>query len=69
MKTFPHLLRQSLLVLLCSALLARVPLHAQSNATATQSVPYAAASVAAEKQAKDWLGRGIPGLALAVAID
>jgi CubicO group peptidase (beta-lactamase class C family) len=31
--------------------------------------PYAAAQENADRQAKEWLGRGIPGLALAVALD
>jgi CubicO group peptidase (beta-lactamase class C family) len=43
--------------------------HCQSAAFATPPVPYAAASENANLQAREWLGRGVPGLALAVAVD
>jgi serine beta-lactamase-like protein LACTB, mitochondrial len=69
MKTFSRSQRRHLLVLCFGLAIACTPLCAQDSATVTQSGPYAAASAAAEKQAKDWLGRGIPGLALSVAID
>src|SRR5208282_3427192 len=40
----------------------------QSATTAAQTVPYAAAGENADRQAREWLARGIPGLALAVAV-
>jgi len=46
--------------------------HAQQTiplATEKSEGPYAAARENADKQAKEWLARGIPGLALAVAVD
>jgi CubicO group peptidase (beta-lactamase class C family) len=42
------------------------PIHAQTAATAT--APYAAAKSAADAQGKQWVARGIPGVALAVAV-
>jgi serine beta-lactamase-like protein LACTB len=41
----------------------------QSAAVATHPAPYAAAKENADRQAKEWLSRGTPGLALAVAVD
>ena len=41
----------------------------QSAAVASQADPYSAPRENADRQAKEWLGRGIPGLALAVAVD
>jgi len=41
----------------------------QTPARAVQAAPYAAASENADHQAKEWLARGTPGLALAVAVD
>ena len=49
--------------------------QAQSVATAgsqtamAQAAPYAAAKENADKQAKEWIARGIPGLSLAIAVD
>src|SRR5580704_15537949 len=37
--------------------------------TAVSAAPYTAARENADKQAKEWLARGTPGLALAVAVD
>jgi serine beta-lactamase-like protein LACTB, mitochondrial len=48
---------------------ARIITPAQSSASAAQASPYAAARENADRHAKEWLARGIPGLALAVAID
>jgi serine beta-lactamase-like protein LACTB, mitochondrial len=45
------------------------PVRGQGVAVASQSKSYAAAKENADKQAKEWLARGIPGLALAVAVD
>jgi serine beta-lactamase-like protein LACTB, mitochondrial len=42
---------------------------AQSTTVATLEIPHAAAREFADKQAKEWLSRGIPGLAIAVAVD
>jgi len=41
----------------------------QSATASAQTVPNAAARENADRQAKEWLARGIPGLALAVAVD
>jgi serine beta-lactamase-like protein LACTB, mitochondrial len=41
----------------------------QGAASAAQATPYAAARENADRQAKEWLLRGTPGLALAVAVD
>ncbi|MGB7727025.1 MAG: serine hydrolase domain-containing protein [Candidatus Acidiferrum sp.] len=41
---------------------------AQTVATAAPSAPYASANANADRQAKEWIARGIPGLALAVAL-
>ena len=43
--------------------------HAQAAASARHTARYAPARESADHQAKEWLDRGIPGLALAVAID
>jgi serine beta-lactamase-like protein LACTB, mitochondrial len=43
--------------------------YAQAAATANHTDRYAPARESADHQAKEWLERGIPGLALAVAID
>ena len=48
---------------------ARLITHAQNSAPAAQAPSYASARENADRQAKQWLTRGIPGLALAVAID
>jgi CubicO group peptidase (beta-lactamase class C family) len=42
---------------------------AAHDQTAVSAAPYTAARENAEKQAKEWLARGTPGLALAVAVD
>jgi len=41
----------------------------QAQSATAQVTPYSAASAAADKQAREWLARGTPGLALAVAVD
>jgi serine beta-lactamase-like protein LACTB, mitochondrial len=41
----------------------------QSAAAVAQAAPYAAARENAERQAKEWLARGIPGFSVTVAID
>jgi serine beta-lactamase-like protein LACTB, mitochondrial len=41
----------------------------QAQSATAQAAPYSAASAAADKQAQEWLARGTPGLALAVAVD
>ncbi len=41
----------------------------QGAGTATRTAPYAAARENAEKQAKEWLARGIPGFSVTVAIN
>lgn len=63
--------RGRILVLSCAGLLSAGPgtIHGQSAALATRPAPYAAARENADQQAKEWLGRGTPGLALAVAVD
>ena len=43
--------------------------HGQTAATATQNSSVGAARENADKQAKEWLAKGVPGLALAVAVD
>jgi serine beta-lactamase-like protein LACTB, mitochondrial len=43
--------------------------HAQTAAPAQHKDSYAAAREFADHQAKEWLSRGVPGLALAVAVD
>jgi serine beta-lactamase-like protein LACTB, mitochondrial len=47
--------------------LAQVPAAASAQTVAT--APYAAARENADKQAKEWIARGIPGLVMAVSID
>src|SRR5450432_2576422 len=42
---------------------------ADSQAVIAQVAPYAGARKNADKQAKEWIARGIPGLSLAVAVD
>lgn len=51
------------------ALAAAATVRCQSTAIGSQSSSYATAKENAGKQAKEWLARGIPGLALAVAVD
>jgi len=58
-----------LLLTLCSATILRQDAFGQSAAAAALRIPHAAAREFADKQAKEWLARGIPGLAIAVAID
>jgi serine beta-lactamase-like protein LACTB len=63
---------RSLILVLCWAGLWNAGAAAtfgQSAAAAAQPVPNAAARENADRQAKEWLARGIPGLALAVAVD
>ncbi len=61
----------SLLVLFCAgALSVGVQRNAaQASSVAWQPGPYAAASENADRQARAWLARGVPGLALAVAVE
>lgn len=61
--------------LVVGALLAGIPfaaphvVHSQAAAGAATKNSYASAREFADHQAKEWLGRGVPGLALAVAVD
>jgi serine beta-lactamase-like protein LACTB, mitochondrial len=56
--------------LLCALALICAPSGARSQtALAADTAPYASARANAAKQAQEWLARGTPGLALAVAID
>jgi serine beta-lactamase-like protein LACTB, mitochondrial len=65
-----RLLRKGILASFCLSIsFCTAIAQGQNTATATQAVPYAAARASADKQAKEWLARGTPGLALAVAID
>jgi CubicO group peptidase (beta-lactamase class C family) len=41
----------------------------QSGAVATKGAAYAAAKENADRQGKEWIARGIPGVAMAVAVD
>lgn len=43
--------------------------HGQAASSAQQQDPYASAREFADRQAKEWIARGIPGLAVAVAVD
>jgi len=52
-------------VTFCSANLAQ----GQATSTTTRNDTFAAARENADKQAKEWLAKGIPGLAVAVAVD
>jgi serine beta-lactamase-like protein LACTB, mitochondrial len=64
-------MRGWILVLCCAAMLSvgAGATLGQGAGTATQTAPYAAARENAEKQAKEWLARGIPGFSVTVAID
>jgi serine beta-lactamase-like protein LACTB len=64
-------LRAGTLVLVSVALFLFCPVQAQGQTPApgAQAAPYAAAKANADRQAKEWLARGTPGLALAVAVD
>ena len=64
-------LRNSILALVCLGLhfSGAVATHGQSAAPVVRVAPYATATENADRQAKEWLGRGTPGLALAVAVD
>ena len=67
-------LRIAFLALTGAALLQAQTALAQSPATAScpsalLAEPYAEASVNANRQAKEWIARGIPGISLAVAVD
>ena len=47
-----------------------VPMQGQTlAASVAQLAPYAEAKENADRQAKEWIARGTPGLALAVAVD
>jgi serine beta-lactamase-like protein LACTB, mitochondrial len=56
------------LVLSCGAVYVSSAFTARNQGAAT-AAPYTAAREDADKQAKEWLARGTPGLALAVAVD
>ena len=56
------------LVAICLMLGIATCASAQTVATAAPSAPYASANANADRQAKEWIARGIPGLALAVAV-
>jgi len=64
-------IRNWILVLCCATglLVAADRTAGQTTTTAPQTAPYAAASENADRQAKEWLARGIAGVALAVAVD
>lgn len=66
-----HCLRAALVVALLGSpcFSAGLFVHAQTSAPSTPALWYAPAREKADRQAKEWLARGIPGLALAVAID
>ncbi len=63
--------RGGILASFCAGLLfaGAATTYGQNAALATPPAPYAVASENANLQAKEWLSRGIPGLALAVAVD
>ena len=52
-----------------SSLISARAVRGQLSVVATAPTSSAAARESAEKQAKDWLAKGVPGLALAVAVD
>jgi serine beta-lactamase-like protein LACTB, mitochondrial len=55
--------------IMCSGLaFAQSPMAVSAQIAVTQG-PYAAANLNADKQAKEWLARGIPGLVVAVSVD
>jgi serine beta-lactamase-like protein LACTB len=63
-----------MLTLTCAAWLMGSATVAQSPAVATSpavtvATPYAAAAENADRQGKEWIARGIPGISLAVAVD
>jgi len=64
-------MRGLVLVLCCAGVfcVGAAGTHGQGAAPAVQAAPYAAAQENADGQAREWLARGIPGLALAVAVD
>jgi CubicO group peptidase (beta-lactamase class C family) len=64
-------LRNSILALVCLGLhfSFAVATHGQSAGPVVRAAPYATATENADRQAKEWLGRGTPGLALAIAVD
>ena len=64
-------MRGRILVVYCAGLLfaGAGATYGQSATLATRPAPYAVASENADQQAREWLSRGIPGLALAVAVD
>jgi len=53
----------------CAALAGVSGAYAQAVATATRASEPTAAREDADKQGKEWLAKGVPGLALAVAVD
>ncbi len=55
-------------MMLSSVAVAQSPAVAPSQATMS-SAPFAAAAENADRQAKEWIARGIPGISLAVAVD
>jgi CubicO group peptidase (beta-lactamase class C family) len=60
----------ALLLLNAGFLLASAgPLQGQTAATVAKLAPYAEAKENANRQAKEWIARSTPGLALAVAIE
>jgi serine beta-lactamase-like protein LACTB len=64
-------MRGWILVLCCAAMFSvgAGTTLGQGAGTATRTAPYAAARENAEKQAKEWLARGIPGFSVTVAIN
>lgn len=59
----------AVLVAISFAAAARGQAAANPPAKTAHTEPYASAKAAADKQAKEWLSRGIPGLVIAVGID
>ncbi|MGB7844023.1 MAG: serine hydrolase domain-containing protein [Candidatus Acidiferrum sp.] len=64
-------MRRLIVMLYCAGMLFAgvATTFGQSGATVAQAAPYAAAKENAERQAKEWLARGIPGFSVTVAID
>jgi serine beta-lactamase-like protein LACTB len=62
-------LRVFLLAMYLACFIAPTITNGQAAAVAQQKTSYAAAREFADKQGKEWISRGIPGVAVAVAID
>jgi CubicO group peptidase (beta-lactamase class C family) len=62
-------IRGALFALFCAWTMLCGTAVAQTAVVARTTEPYASARESADRQAKEWIARGIPGLALAVAVD